>query len=538
MRFQDWDVLLFPSGSHVPLREFRTACYAQQDPDPMHPRATTTTTSSTNSTNNTTTTTTTTAAATTPLLTAFVPSLSEGKGFQVSVHSWSTPTAIAGGGVGGGGGGVGSGSGFVGGGSGAVMLWRVKIVVDGAVVACETFGEEAVWPRQMDLSSATDAEGKKLPLSFPRFHRSILTQSHWNACDDMGRIKVQLSAGYEVELEGRSHFVKTVDHVVFSFQPAPLDLLERSGIAWPHANLPVVNNPLQAPEARRISLGGHLPILDDSSSRSTSAYSFVPPTAYPTFDTAAAYPGSGAQSLHNQSMHLRLPSDQLQKIIDALTPPKAAEAVCNTMHPHHVQPLTAAQLSMPPPPVPQQRSTIGSTTPVSNRRGDNSSRYSDISMHASCTSFPSCISEDAEGCLVHQPTTIVRGRKEGPAIEPSPISKPRDFLSTVLDTPLATHEPPPQPAPSPAESSARKRTRSALKSLTLSSSDGTVPTPLAAPPSSVESSAKKRTRSALKSLTLGDGSPPEKRERPARKVGRMSGNEGGEDKENRMMMDD
>ncbi|KAK0285928.1 hypothetical protein LTS00_010719 [Friedmanniomyces endolithicus] len=534
MRFQDWDVLLFPSGSHVPLREFRIACYAQQDPDhPVHPRATTTTTSSTNSTNNTTTTTTTTAAAaTTPLLTAFVPSLTAGAGFQVSVHSWSTPTAIAGSGVGGG---------LVGGGSGAVMLWRVKLVVDGAVVACETFGEEAVWPRQMDLSSATDAEGKKLPLSFPRFHRSILTQSHWNACDDMGRIKVQLSAGYEVDLEGRSHFVKTVDHVVFSFQPAPLDILERSGIAWPHANLPVVNNPLQVPEARRISLGGHLPILDDSSSRSTSAYSFVPPTAYPTFDMAAPYPGSAAQSLHNQSMHLRLPSDQLQKIIDALTPPKAAEAVCCMTHRHHVRPLTAAQLSMPPPPVPQQRSTVGSTTPVSNRRGNNSSRYSDISMHASCTSFPSCISEDAEGCLVHQPATIVRGRKEGLAVEPSPTKKPRDFLSTVLDTTLATHQPPPPPpppAPFPAGSSARKRTRSALKSLTLSSSDGTVPTPVTAPPSSVESSAKKRTRSALKSLTLGDGSPPEKRERPARKVGRMSVDDGGEDKENRMMMDE
>jgi len=293
----------------------------------------------------------------------------------------------------------------------------------------------------LDLSSATDAEGNKLPLSFPRFHRSILTQSHWNACDDMGRIKVQLSAGYEVDLEGRSHFVKTVDHVVFSFQPAPLgkssstqellmpvltsftDILERSGIAWPHANLPVVNNPLQASEARRISLGGHLPILDDSSSRSTSAYSFVPPTAYPTFDMAAPYPGSAAQSLHNQSMHLRLPSDQLQKIIEALTPPKAAEAVCCMTHRHHIQSLTAAQLSMPPPPVPQQRSTVGSTTPVSNRRGNNSSRYSDISMHASCTSFPSCISEDAEGCLVHQPATIVRGRKEGLAVEPSPTKK-------------------------------------------------------------------------------------------------------------------
>jgi len=65
-----------------------------------------------------------------------------------------------------------------------------------------------------------------------------------------------------------------------------------------------------------------------------------------------------------------------------------------------------------------------------------------------------------------------------------------------------------------------------------------VPTPMAAPPSSVESSAKKRTRSALKSLTLGDGSPPEKRERPVRKVGKLSVDEREGDKENRMVMDE
>ncbi|TKA77923.1 hypothetical protein B0A55_03717 [Friedmanniomyces simplex] len=148
MRYQDWDVLLFPQGSHVPLREFRTACFSQQDPRTM---------------------------TTTPLLSAFVPALSAGAPFQVSVHSWSQPGSMI----------LGAeGNGNVGGGGyvpGTVYQWRVKIVVDGGVVAGEKFAEEASWPRQMDSSSATDTEGKKLPLSFPRFHRSILAQSHWNA---------------------------------------------------------------------------------------------------------------------------------------------------------------------------------------------------------------------------------------------------------------------------------------------------------------------------------------------------------------------
>ena len=54
--------------------------------------------------------------------------------------------------------------------------------------------------------------------------------------------------------------------------------------------------------------------------------------------------------------------------------------------------------------------------PVTDRRGD--SRYSDISMHAGCNAFPSCISEDTEGHLVHTggPATVVRGRKEGSSL--------------------------------------------------------------------------------------------------------------------------
>ncbi|KAK3109329.1 hypothetical protein LTR53_017538 [Teratosphaeriaceae sp. CCFEE 6253] len=288
MRFLDWDVLLFPHGSHVPLREFRTACFASQDTRTL---------------------------TTTPLLTCFVPALPASTAFQVSVHSWTKPTAILGS----------ENLGYV---PGTQYRWRVKIVIDGVAVGCEQFAEDATWPKQLEFSLATDVEGKHLPLAFPRFHRSMMSQTHWNASDDLGRIKIQLSAGYDVHVEGRSQFVKILDHVVFSFQPAPLDVLERSKISWPNPELTIVNNPLQGPEARRVSLGAGLSHVDDSSSsRSTSAYSFVPPAAYPPLDTTVHFPSPVTQGVQTPQMHLRLPSDQLQKIIDALSPAKTPAAV-------------------------------------------------------------------------------------------------------------------------------------------------------------------------------------------------------------------
>ena len=31
MRYEDWDVLLFPQGSKVPMKEFKTNCHVIQD---------------------------------------------------------------------------------------------------------------------------------------------------------------------------------------------------------------------------------------------------------------------------------------------------------------------------------------------------------------------------------------------------------------------------------------------------------------------------------------------------------------------------
>jgi hypothetical protein len=31
MRYDDWDVILFPKNSPVPIQEFKTACYSSPD---------------------------------------------------------------------------------------------------------------------------------------------------------------------------------------------------------------------------------------------------------------------------------------------------------------------------------------------------------------------------------------------------------------------------------------------------------------------------------------------------------------------------
>lgn len=31
MRYQDWDILLYPKGCDVPFKEFKTTCYAVQE---------------------------------------------------------------------------------------------------------------------------------------------------------------------------------------------------------------------------------------------------------------------------------------------------------------------------------------------------------------------------------------------------------------------------------------------------------------------------------------------------------------------------
>ena len=248
------------------------------------------------------------------------------------------------------------------------------------------------------------------------------------------------------------------------------DLLERAGIVWPNPrittnsssassyfghraktiNLPVntkhkkvvsvsdVNAapfmssfpgppPASARDVFQQATNGH----HEGSSRSTSAYSTFSDSAAPLMQnnpSVPAYPGTHEDvTRKNQQFAFRLPSDQLQMIINSISPSP-------TQQQHSFDPAA----TMPPPPLPAHAmaakdTSIGDQCAVPleavtdplfgqdfgstfvDRRAE--SRYSDISMHAGCTSFPTCTSEDAEGRIVHDspgaPAAVVKGKKEG-----------------------------------------------------------------------------------------------------------------------------
>lgn len=112
MRYQDWDVLLFPSGeesAHVPVKEFKTACYVEHLDS---------------------------IATTTPLLTSFIPTLTRNTPFQISIHSWlkTGPVGV-----------------FLRDGTRPKEVWQVRVVIDGICVRSETLPIDANWPQVISM---------------------------------------------------------------------------------------------------------------------------------------------------------------------------------------------------------------------------------------------------------------------------------------------------------------------------------------------------------------------------------------------------
>ena len=165
----------------------------------------------------------------------------------------------------------------------------------------------------------------------------------------------------------------------------------------------------------------------DGSSRSTSAYSVLPDSAAPLLPKtmpAPAYPATRADISKKNQVNIRLPSDQIQMIINAISSPSPNQQAVHTetIMPPPPLPLHAASKGLPSSHqrsasvAPNDRPAFG-TDIVSFTDRRESSRYSDISMHPGCNSFPDCTTEDAEGHILHStpqaPATVVRGRKEG-----------------------------------------------------------------------------------------------------------------------------
>lgn len=172
-------------------------------------------------------------------MTAFVPSLERDAPFQVSVHSWlpknfyfaPQPSTYR---------------------SDHIQLWQVKIIVDGFVQCAETFGADVKWPKVIAVANMEPSISKKipLPLHFPQFHEEVTSVSEWSPEDTIGRIKIEISEGYahvqpgNMGKPGTITFHKLLNHAFFNFQPAPLKILQRTGIAYPKPEMAAAMLPL------------------------------------------------------------------------------------------------------------------------------------------------------------------------------------------------------------------------------------------------------------------------------------------------------
>ncbi|KAF9883115.1 hypothetical protein FE257_004094 [Aspergillus nanangensis] len=213
MRYENWDVLLFPESSKVPIQEFKTQCFATKDRESpyLYSPAFTNPGASYYQPQG--------SLGLLPVLTTFIPSIRLNTPFRVSVHCWDKPRP-----------------------SRLMnsllqpddsMLFEVRIVIDGRTVAGNVFSPRSTWPIVIDLSSVIDKNGNNDNLRFPPFHREILDQNHWDAGDAHGRIRVVISEGF-ARLHRYPPFERVKEIIVFAFQHAPLDVLEQSNIAWPN----------------------------------------------------------------------------------------------------------------------------------------------------------------------------------------------------------------------------------------------------------------------------------------------------------------
>ncbi|PYH64060.1 uncharacterized protein BO88DRAFT_475008 [Aspergillus vadensis CBS 113365] len=211
MRYEDWDVILFPESSKVPIQEFKTQCFVTKDKDSPYlhsPGLVSPATCPLPQSNE----------GQLPVLTTFVPSLRHNTPFRVSVHSWQKPTPSR------------------------LMesllqpddavLFEVRVFIDGLCVSGSVFHQRSGWPHVIDV----DKTGNQDSLRFPPFHQEILEQRHWDAAELYGRIRVVIAEGF-----CRPHryppFERVKEIVAFAFQHAPLQVLEHSNIAWPNPSM-------------------------------------------------------------------------------------------------------------------------------------------------------------------------------------------------------------------------------------------------------------------------------------------------------------
>lgn len=79
-----------------------------------------------------------------------------------------------------------------------------------------------------DLTLDSERTAEPESLHFPAFHSEILKQSHWDAGESYGRIKIVIAEGFSREVRATDGetpaFERFRDVVGFAFQHAPLSM--------------------------------------------------------------------------------------------------------------------------------------------------------------------------------------------------------------------------------------------------------------------------------------------------------------------------
>ncbi|MCJ1436825.1 hypothetical protein MMC27_006207 [Xylographa pallens] len=217
MRYLNWDVLLFPAGSKVPMQEFKTGCYVVQDSEFLSSDTLATISGPNHVYEHV-------SSPQVPIVACFLANQTDGNPFRVSLHSWEPPNP--------------SQALQVVTQHGKTICYEARVFIDGLCVAGMLFLDQGPWPQVIEMSSRieVDKEGNRDFLRWPQFHPEMLTQSYWNAGENKGRIKVTITEGYLLA-PGNLPFTRTKNLVTFSFQHAPQQVLENCGIAWPNAGM-------------------------------------------------------------------------------------------------------------------------------------------------------------------------------------------------------------------------------------------------------------------------------------------------------------
>ncbi|KAG9643612.1 hypothetical protein KCU64_g11689, partial [Aureobasidium melanogenum] len=352
MRFENWDILLFPQVSSTPIQEFRTECFGIVTPIGLS-----------------------------PTLNAYIPSLPHGTPFKISLHSWSDPVM--------------SSPRIV---RGNRIVLAMHIAIDGKTVVVQNINPDGNFPHQVFNTAASR-------LLFPPFHRAMRDQLQLHIADNVGRITVCLPVKDIVTFKWIHAPQKLLRRAGVAWPDPRLFIKSEDTFGCglvPHMSYPVDDQTTGSEDTKFIvpssvptsSIDG--PLSYPSSTTPLQALGqvftdsdhldFTDLTASSDFSTGYTFGAPLSDSIHapqsgtQQTQMARLPSDQVREIANAIVPELIERGV--------------AMLDG------------SSDTPLPGR--GSMRNVSDVSMYTACDQYPACVVDAHDGKdVLHLPRKAV-----------------------------------------------------------------------------------------------------------------------------------